>query len=67
MFLDACLNSGSELAANGSCVDCPRGQYRDATVNDFCVVCPDASLTTAGTGSTSAADCTVRKLERAIW
>ena len=53
--------SGQQLnEASDVCTDCGLGFYRDATLTWTCQTCPQ-DLTTSGTRSTSASDCSVCK------
>ena len=53
--------AGQERDANGACVDCAMGSYRELGSIRGCESCPDADFTTLYPASTSPDDCTVRE------
>ena len=60
MWSVAALCSSGEEVINGSCVPCPRGYYKDNSVDRFaqCSICP-TEFVTAGNGTISLSDCNI--------
>ena len=50
---------GKFLTDESVCEDCFLGYYKDVHGNGACIACPNVATTTADTGSTSEAQCSI--------